>query len=156
LPIDEPFAEGYERQLRWLRDEMDVDAVITGDIAAVNAKPNWMRERSRPVGIDVHTPLWGRERGELLRRVLDRGFEACFSCVDTRSLPQEWVGRKLNRSALEELGQMGIDLCGEQGEYHTLVTDSPQFERAIRIRSYSRRRTDSLAYMEIHEAALAA
>ena len=34
---------------------------------------------------------------------------------------------------------------------HTLVTDAPQFTRAIRIRSYSKRKTDSLIYMEIHE-----
>jgi len=35
--------------------------------------------------------------------------------------------------------QTGLDLCGEEGEYHTLVTDGPHFQRRIAIRSASTR-----------------
>ncbi len=154
LPISAPFENSYETSLCRLRDEMGIGCVVTGDIAEVDGNPNWIRERSRAVGMSVHTPLWGRDRNVLLRQFLDRGFKARFSCVKTRWLDENWVGRELNDSAIAELRiireRTGLDLCGEEGEYHTLVLDGPQFTRGIDIRSYSRRVAGSLAYMEIH------
>lgn len=158
LPIRAPFEESYETGLRRLRDEMDIDCVVTGDIAEVEGNPNWIRERSRPVGMSVHTPLWGRDRNVLLRQLLERGFKARFSCVKTRWLDENWIGRELDDAAMAELRivreRTGLDLCGEEGEYHTLVVDGPPFTRGIDIRSYSKRTADSLAYMEVHEMSL--
>ena len=158
LPISAPFEQSYETGLRRLRDEMGIDCVITGDITAVDGNPNWIRERSRPVRMSVHTPLWGRDQDALLQQLLDRGFKARFSCVKTRWLDESWIGRELNDSALAELRSIrernGLDLCGEEGEYHTLVTDGPRFTRGIDIRCYSKRVAGPLAYMAIHELEL--
>lgn len=158
FPISAPFEKSYETSLCRLRDEMGINCVVTGDIAEVDGNPNWIRERSRPVGMSVHTPLWGRDRNALLRELLDRGFKARFSCVRTRRLNESWIGRELDCSAIAELRiireRTGLDLCGEEGEYHTMVIDGPQFTRGIDIRSYSKRVADSLAYMEIHELEL--
>jgi len=158
LSISEPFERSYEIALRKLRDEMGINCVVTGDIAEVDGNPNWIRERCRPVGLSVHTPLWGRDRNAMLRQLLERGFKARFSCIKTRWLDEDWIGRELDEAAIAELRvvreQSGLDLCGEEGEYHTLVTDGPQFTRGIEIHSYSIRTTDSLAYMEIREVEL--
>ncbi|HSQ05300.1 MAG TPA: diphthine--ammonia ligase [Burkholderiales bacterium] len=157
LTISAPFERSYEASLCRLRDEMGVDCVVTGDIAEVNGHPNWIRERSEPLGIGVHTPLWGRDRDVLLRQLVDRGFKARFSCVRTRWLDENWIGRDLDDAAIDELRiireRTGLDLCGEEGEYHTLAVDGPQFAQGIRVR-YSKRATDSLAYMDIHELEL--
>ena len=156
--VSAPFEKSYEICLCRLRDEMGINCVVTGDIAEVNGNPNWVRERSRPVGMHVHTPLWERDRNILLRQLLDRGFKARISCVETRWFDEGWVGRELNDSAIAELRiireKTGLDLCGEEGEYHTLVTDGPLFKRGIVIRSYSKRVSGSRAYMEIHESEL--
>jgi diphthine-ammonia ligase len=160
LPVREPFAEGYETHLRAMRSEMGIDAVVTGDIAEVNGAPNWIRERSRPVGMEVHTPLWGRDRQLLLEQLLSQRFVVRFSCIKKRWLTENWVGRTLNPATIGELQTVrehtGLDLCGEEGEYHTLVTDGPQFSCAIEVQSYSVRATESLAFMEIHQQMLAA
>src|ERR1043165_5793914 len=34
-PVHQPFAESYEAGLRWLQETMNIDTVITGDIAEV-------------------------------------------------------------------------------------------------------------------------
>jgi len=160
VTVEEPFERSYEAGLRRLREEMGIGTVITGDIAEVGGNPNWVRERSRPVGMRVHTPLWGRDRLALLEELLARGFRVIFSCVDTRRLGAEWVGRELDEAAIAALRGIrernGLDLCGEEGEYHTLVTDGPAFTRAIRIRSHATRTRGTLAYMEIREMELAA
>lgn len=158
LPVIAPFENSYEAGLRRLRDEIGVSCVVTGDIAEVDGYPNWIRQRSRPVGMSVHTPLWGRDRNVLLRQLLDRGFKARVTCVNTRWLDADWIGRELDERAIAELRmireQTGLDICGEEGEYHTVVTDGPRFSQTIGIRSFSRGITDSLAYMEIHRAEL--
>lgn len=153
LPISVPFEGSYETSLRRLQDDWGIGCVVTGDIAEVDGHPNWIRERSRPVGMSVHTPLWGRERNVLLRQLLERGFKARFSCVDTRWLDENWIGRELDDAAVAELCSIrestGLDVCGEGGEYHTVVIDGPRFTRAIDVCAYSKRAAGSLVYMDI-------
>lgn len=159
LAVREPFEESYETHLRQMRNEMGIDVVVTGDIAEVGGSPNWIRERSRPAGMRVHTPLWKRDRNVLLEQLLSHEFEVLFSCVKKRWLTESWIGRGLDERAIADLQvvreRTGLDLCGEEGEYHTLVTNGPQFTRAIRVQSYSTRATESLAFMKIHRQELA-
>ncbi len=157
-PVREPLADGYEAGLRWLRDEMGIDAVITGDIAEVGGAPNWIRERNRGIGLNVVTPLWGRDRLALLQELLGKGFKVLFSCVKAPWFTAAWVGRELAPAAIEELktirARTGLDLCGEQGEYHTLVTDGPPFGQRLQICSSSKRAVDSLVHLKIHRVKL--
>jgi diphthamide synthase (EF-2-diphthine--ammonia ligase) len=46
-------------------------------------------------------------------------------------LGPEWLGRTIDGPAMQELAQ-GIDICGELGEYHTLVTGGPLFKSELR------------------------
>lgn len=158
VSVSPPFEQSYEAGLRTLRDEMGIDCVITGDIAEVDGYPNWIRARGRAVGMEVETPLWGRDRETLLRAFLERGFEACISCVDTRWLDGSWVGRELDERAVGELKSVGkrtgMDLTGENGEYHTMLVDGPQFRQRIEIRSYSILTTGSLAFMKTQDLGL--
>jgi diphthine-ammonia ligase len=103
----------------------------------------------------VVRPLWGREREELLHRLLALRFRVVFSCVKTQWLPEDWLGRELDSDAVEELRairrQNGLDLCGENGEYHTLVTDAPFLRKCVRIVSWLRRSKNSLTYMAVRQ-----
>jgi len=144
--------------LRWLKETIGVDTVITGDIAEVAGHPNWIRQRARPVGMRVMTPLWGRERIELLQRLLAMRFKVVFSCIKTRWLTADWVGRELDAAAIERLRLLreknGLDLCGEEGEYHTIVTDAPGFRRRLRLGAARVREREDLAYLETDGAEL--
>lgn len=155
--VREPYEAGYEAALRRLHEEVGIDCVITGDIAQVGGRPNWIRERARPVGMQVHTPLWGRAREVLLRQLLERGFRVLVSCVDTRRLDATWVGRELDDEAVAALCESGrrsgVDPCGENGEYHTLVFDGPPFRRALALPSFSVATQGSLAHVIIQASA---
>lgn len=158
LVIDPPFEKSYEAGLRRLREEMCIGAIVTGDIEEVDKHPNWIRERSLAVEMAVCTPLWSRDRNVLLQQFLARGFKAYISCVKRALLTQNWVGRRLDKPTIAELGKLcarsGMDLCGEQGEYHTLVTDGPGFAREVRIGSYSRRSAGAFTYMKLQRLTL--
>lgn len=159
-PVQPPFAESYGAGLRWLKEAMHIDTVITGDIAEVGGSQNWIRERSRPAGMNVLTPLWGRDRLALLRQLLAAGFRVIFSCVKTRWLAAGWAGRELNDQTIAELRalreQNGLDLCGEEGEYHTLVTDAPDFKQHVQLGAFQVCEREALAYLKIDQAELKA
>ncbi|MCX5714969.1 MAG: diphthine--ammonia ligase, partial [Candidatus Omnitrophica bacterium] len=127
--IEAPVEGGYEKAIRAFKDKHKIDAFITGDIAEVNGLPNWIRERCRNSGVDVLTPLWGANRREVFMELLSSGFKVIISCVKTGCLDEEWLGRELDKKALSELiaigNKTGLDICGEQGEYHTLALDGP-------------------------------
>lgn len=154
-PVNDPFVESYEAGLRWLKAAMQIDTVVTGDIAEVDGSPNWIRERSRPVGMKVLTPLWGRDRLALLQQLLAGGFKTIFSCVKTRWLNANWVGRELDFQAIADLGELrernGLDLCGEQGEYHTLVTDAPDFKHRLQLETFRVGEGEGMAYLQMNQ-----
>jgi uncharacterized protein (TIGR00290 family) len=157
-PVHAPFAESYEDGLRWLQGTLQIDTVITGDIAEVGGQPNWIRERCQATGMKVLTPLWQRNRLALLQQLLDARFEVVFSCVKTGWLTPNWVGRALDEKAITELCALrersGLDLCGEEGEYHTLVTDAPDFQQRVRLDAVEVSERDALAYLKINHAEL--
>ncbi|MFM5377135.1 Dph6-related ATP pyrophosphatase [Aeromonas dhakensis] len=151
ITIEAPFDLGYERALAKLKEEWQLDGVVTGDIDSVAGAPNWIRERCRPLGLTVHTPLWQQSREVLLADLVARGIVAHLSCVDTRVLTPEWVGRTLDTATLAELQQLaatrGFDACGEQGEYHTMVTDGPGFAAPLVLGRWHVTHQERLAYL---------
>ncbi len=150
VEIAEPFRESYRNALATLAGS-GIDCVITGDIDAVAGQPNWIIECSAGTGLEVLTPLWGRERLELLHEVLKVGFDLVVSCVKSDVLPADWVGRTLDLEALRELEEVAsrtsLDVAGEQGEYHTIVLSGPGYRRPIGVRPNGVRQLEGLAFV---------
>jgi len=51
-------------------------------------------------------------------------------CVNAKLLGEEFVGRVIDEGFIEDLPD-GVDVCGENGEFHTFVYDGPIFERPV-------------------------
>jgi putative acetyltransferase len=75
-------------------------------------------------------PLWQRDTEELAREMLDAGIVATLTCVDPRRLDRHFVGRRWDATLLRALPP-SVDPCGENGEFHTVVTSSPLFRGPI-------------------------
>jgi uncharacterized protein (TIGR00290 family) len=81
-------------------------------------------------GIAPVFPLWQRDTGQLARDMIASGLRAVVTCVDRRVLPAGFAGRWYDDAFLEDLPS-GVDPCGENGEFHTLVTAGPMFAQPI-------------------------
>ena len=91
------------------------------------------RERTLTgTGLTPRFPLWGRPTTELAREMLDSGMRAIVVCVDPAQVPPEIAGRAWDDDLLRDLPE-GVDPCGENGEFHTLVTDGPGFAAPVAV-----------------------
>jgi diphthamide synthase (EF-2-diphthine--ammonia ligase) len=77
-------------------------------------------------------PLWGKPTDALAREMVDAGVRAVTVCVDTAQIPQHLVGRPFDADLLAALPDRA-DPCGENGEFHTFVTDGPEFARPVAV-----------------------
>ena len=155
IEIKEPYKESYKEAFRSLKEEQGVDTVVTGDIDEVDGLPNWVMECGKSADINVETPLWKMERAEVLKRLIQNQFKVIFSCVKNPWFTKDWIGKEITPqqvSRLDELNQTkGADICGENGEYHTLVCDGPFFQKRISIDSFSASQKDDLMYINIQK-----
>jgi len=94
---------------------------------------DWVERVCDELGIEAIEPLWGRNPDEVLSGFIDSGFEAIIVSAQSKFIDQKWIGHRVDRSYVNYLKHRDIDICGENGEYHTLVVDGPIFERRIGI-----------------------
>jgi diphthine-ammonia ligase len=110
-----------------------VEAGVFGDID-IDEHREWEEKVCEQAGLEAHLPLWKAAREELLEEFVGLGFEAVIIATNAEKMGREYLGKRLDRALIEELTSLAIDLCGEAGEYHTVVTDGPIFRERLRIR----------------------
>lgn len=72
-------------------------------------------------------PLWQESRKDLIKEFLDAGFVARIVALDTKRVPEQYLGMLFTENLIEEFEELGVDACGENGEFHTVVLDGPNF-----------------------------
>jgi diphthine-ammonia ligase len=110
-----------------------VTHVIFGDIMFDDNRA-WAERMCAGAGLVAVEPIWGEPTDAMLREFIASGGEALIVTARTPMLDESWLGRTLSLDMLDELAALGVDPCGERGEYHTLVVDSPLFGRPLRVR----------------------
>ena len=78
-------------------------------------------------------PIWGEDTAALSRRFVAEGHRAMLCCVDTQQLDAAFCGRAYDGALLDAL-PVGVDPCGERGEFHTLSCGGPLFRTPLRLR----------------------
>lgn len=158
IQIDEPCFASYQAAIARLRGE-GIGSLVTGDIAEVAGLPNWVRQCCEGLGMEVRTPLWHADRKALMRELLDEGFMVVLSCVKPPWFTAEWLGRMIDAAVLADMEKLsaatGLDLCGENGEYHSLVLDGPEFARRVVLQSEPAQAA-TLWHLKVHAATLVA
>jgi uncharacterized protein (TIGR00290 family) len=107
----------------------DVSEVVFGDID-LQPHREWEEKVCAAAGVRPHLPLWQENRQALAGEILALGYRAVVVCTDGRWLGPEWCGRAYDRAFIAGLPD-GVDVCGENGEFHTFVTDGPPFRRPL-------------------------
>jgi uncharacterized protein (TIGR00290 family) len=106
-----------------------VQHIIFGDLFLEDIRA--YRERTlAALGMTPIFPLWGRNTRTLAVEMIDSGLVARLVCLDPNRIPASFAGRRFDAELLKEL-PANIDPCGENGEFHTVVTEGPMFSSPI-------------------------
>ena len=122
--------------LRRALEPLEIDGVITGAIAS---DYQWDRINSicEELGLRTFSPMWRKSQRMLMEDLLDAEIRFLIVGAFAEGLDRSWLGREVNRDALEELEILadlhGINLSGEGGEYESLVLSSPLHKYGIEI-----------------------
>lgn len=127
--------DGYEQEFKEVVRSLipsGVTGMVFGDIYLQEHK-DWVERVCNDLGIEAVEPLWGKSTEEILSSFIDVGFEAVIVSAKADLIGEDWIGRRVDKVFIDYLRRENIDLCGENGEYHTLVTDGPIFNRRIQL-----------------------
>jgi uncharacterized protein (TIGR00290 family) len=127
------YTASFTDALRELRED-DITHVIFGDLM-FDEHRQWAEDVCAAAGLIASEPIWGEPTALMLREFLEGGGEAIIVTARAGFLDSGWLGRPLTLDLIDQLPRLGVDPCGEYGEYHTLVTNSPLFARPLPIRT---------------------
>lgn len=107
-----------------------VTHVVFGDIAG-DGHREWNERVCKTHGLTPIIPLWAQPTAQLVREFIALGGEAQLVTVRTPPLDESWLGLPLTEETVCRLESIGVDPCGEFGEYHTIVTNCPRFSSPL-------------------------
>ncbi len=122
----------YETVFKKAVNDLQVGGGIFGDIDVWEHR-EWVERVCAEVGVKPYLPLWGMGRREVVNEFMGERFEAIIIATKADILNESYIGCTLDEALIEDLSQNNIDVCGEGGEYHTLVLDGPIFKNRIDI-----------------------
>lgn len=119
----------FTRALTTLKEQYKLTSAVFGDID-LQPHRDWEEKVCTHAGLTAVLPLWQQNRKALVLQMLEAGIETLIvSCNET--MGQRFIGKYITPSLVNELEAMGIDACGENGEFHTLVTNCPLFAAPV-------------------------
>jgi len=127
--------DGYEQEFKEAVRSLipsGVKGMIFGDIYLQEHK-DWVERVCGDLGIEAVEPLWMKNLEEVLSGFIDAGFQAVIVSAKSQLIERDWIGHLVDRDFMMYLKERNIDVCGENGEYHTLVIDGPIFKKRIQL-----------------------
>ncbi|WP_133480217.1 ATP-binding protein [Cognatilysobacter segetis] len=123
-------ADALERaRARW----PTLDTVAYGDLFLSDVRA-WREAACAKLGWRIETPLFGTDTAALAHEMIAGGLRARLCCVDTQQLDADFCGRDFDDRLLADL-PASCDPCGENGEFHTLVTAGPMFAQSVHVQA---------------------
>lgn len=112
---------------------MGAEGACFGDID-IEENRQWEEERCKAAGLMPCFPLWQRGREEIVYELIQLGYRCIIKSINRTVLPMGLLGALLDEASVAVMKSAGIDICGENGEYHTLITDGPIFQEPLHVK----------------------
>ena len=114
--------------LNWLIEKGILKSIF-GDIFLEDLR-NYREEKLLSAGIKCIFPIWKMDTRDLITEFIRAGFKAIVVCVNEKFLDKSFCGRMIDQDFCKDIPG-NVDICGENGEFHTFVFDGPVFSYPI-------------------------
>ncbi|MGX5819115.1 Dph6-related ATP pyrophosphatase [Chitinophaga lutea] len=125
------YETNFTARLTSIARQYGAQAAVFGDID-LQPHREWEEKVCAAAGIDAWLPLWQQERKTLASAMIAGGIRTMIVSCNAQ-LGADFLGRYLDADLMEELEERGVDVCGENGEYHTVVVDCPLFSAPVEL-----------------------
>ncbi|WPU91268.1 diphthine--ammonia ligase [Mucilaginibacter sabulilitoris] len=126
MPGMTEYDEAMRYHLTHFRSE-GITHAIFGDIFLEDLR-NYRDARLSEIGLKGIYPLWKRDTNELINEFFKLGFGTVIACTQARL--ERIVGREITPELINDLPD-DVDVCGENGEFHTFTFKGPIFKDEI-------------------------
>jgi uncharacterized protein (TIGR00290 family) len=128
MPTMEVYETVMRETLAKLKDQ-GVTYSIFGDIFLEDLR-KYREDKLAEIGFEGVFPLWKVPTLDLIQEFMSLGFKTIVVCVNERFLDKSFVGRIIDQDFINDLPE-NVDVCGENGEFHTFTFDGPIFSKPI-------------------------
>ncbi|HET7118840.1 MAG TPA: hypothetical protein VFI29_20280 [Hanamia sp.] len=125
--------KNYDEKMRETVDyykRQDVTHFIFGDIFLTDVKA-YRESKLNPLGIEVVEPLWDKTSNEIIDDFLKSGIKTKIIVTQADKLNKTFIGKELDMDLVNSLPN-DVDVCGENGEYHTLSYAGGLFRKEVK------------------------
>lgn len=146
-----PTMEVYENVMTKTLTELKEQGIthsVFGDIFLEDLR-KYREDKLAQIGFEGVFPIWKIPTHDLIQEFINLGFKTIVVCVNERFLDKSFVGRIIDQSFINDLPE-NVDVCGENGEFHTFTFDGPIFSEPINFevgetvyRKYEKPKTES-------------
>lgn len=122
----------YENKMLKAVDHFKVKGVghfIFGDLYLEEIR-TYRESKLNPHGIEVVEPIWGQTAEKTMQDFFNSGLRAKVVTTQADKLDETYIGRELSYDLIDNL-PAEIDICGENGEYHTFVFAGDIFKKEV-------------------------
>ncbi|MBP4137215.1 Dph6-related ATP pyrophosphatase [Flavobacterium geliluteum] len=128
-----PTMEVYENVMTETLTELKTQGIthsVFGDIFLEDLR-KYREDKLATLGFEGVFPLWKIPTNHLIQEFISLGFKTIVVCVNERYLDKSFVGRIIDQDFINDLPE-NVDVCGENGEFHTFTFDGPIFSEPIK------------------------
>ncbi|MFQ6125688.1 MAG: diphthine--ammonia ligase [Candidatus Heimdallarchaeota archaeon] len=165
LPLIQKFSEGRKEEelkdlaqaIKKAKETYQIEGIVTGAVESI-----YQAERIQKICNELDlwcfNPLWLKNQVEVLKEIIESGFQVIISGVFAYPLDKKWLGREIDKQTINELGLLQkkyqISPSGEGGEIETTVLDGPCFQQRIKILEFEVQTNENSGIFLIKKARL--
>ncbi|MBO8156378.1 MAG: diphthine--ammonia ligase [Bacillaceae bacterium] len=128
---NEEYEQIMEEEMKRVK-EAGVKYVVFGDIFLEDIRA-YRENNLKSTGVHPLFPLWGEDPKHVMNEFLSLGYETLITTINEKKLPRSFLGKTINERLLQQFPK-NVDICGENGEYHTFVVNGPLFAERLKIK----------------------
>lgn len=155
IPLLQPLIENnsyeysFKKAINGLIEKYGINSGVFGDIH-LEAHRQWIERVCDDMGIQAIFPLWGNDTNDIIRSFVSDGFKTIVVAVRKDRLDRKYLGRLIDNGFIDDILNLhDVDVCGENGEYHTYVFDGPLFDRSVSFEVLKESSDDKHWYLDI-------
>lgn len=125
--------QNYEKVFIENLQKFSSEQITHGIFGDIDLEPHreWEEKVCLSANIEAVLPLWAENRRKLVDEFLLEDFKAVVVCVNEKYLDASFCGRIFDEKFIADLPE-NVDACGENGEFHTFVSDGKIFKEPVK------------------------